>query len=96
MRRSILGAIVAGAIAAAFPSLANAVTPELPGRVVGMSQLPDHVQDAVRREASHAAGEIGELRAEPHGLYRVELQIGEHGEILTLDRNGTVIERTPY
>jgi hypothetical protein len=95
MRRSVSAAIIAVAIAA-VPSLARAVTPEVHGRVIGMSELPDHVQDAVRREASRSGDEIGELRSAGHGLYRAELVKNGHGEIVTFHSDGSVVERREY
>jgi hypothetical protein len=94
--KRMVEAMVAALALAALPSLARADEPAMPGRVTGMSELPDRVQDGVRREAERAGEEIGPLRRAPDGSYRAELTRGGHGEVVTLGRDGSVRSRQVF
>lgn len=96
MKRTWVGTVLAAAIACGFPSLSRAAKPEIAGQVTGMSELPDHVQDAVTHEARSTNNEIGELRLQPRNFFSADLNKDGHGEVVTFDRAGNVVERHAY
>jgi hypothetical protein len=96
MRRRIFETLVVGALACAVPSLSLAVQPEVTGRMTGMSDLPDHVQDAITREAQRTNRDIRVLRVAPDGTYSAELSKGNRFEVLRIDRAGRIMERHDY